>query len=210
MKILKINKENKVRVIEKLKIEITKGAVVVFPTDTVYGLLASLESKVAVEKIFKIKKRDGKKPLPVFVKDIKNAKKLAIIDKQKEKFLRKVWPGKVTVVLKAKKYKFPKGILNKEGKIGLRIPKYGLLNLLIGKLKFPLAETSANISGKKSNVGIAEILEDFKNQKIKPDFILDKGNLKKSLSSTVIDLTTSEILREGQFPKRELIDLLKK
>lgn len=101
--------------ISELEKAIKKGKVIVCPTDTVYGLIADARKQNAVKKIFQIKKRPLKKPIPVFVRDFKMAKSLAKIDKFQERFLKKFWPGKLTVILKAKR-KLPKGILSKEKK----------------------------------------------------------------------------------------------
>ena len=147
MKILKISPENLRGVIKEVAKAIKNGQVVVCPTDTVYGLVCDATNKKAVEKIFKIKKRPKAKPLPIFVKDIKMAKKFAKIDKKQEIFLRKVWPGAVTVVLKSRK----------KGTIGIRISNNELVLDLVKHIG-PLAESSANISGKPASKNIKEFL----------------------------------------------------
>lgn len=171
---------------------IKAGGVVIFPTDTVYGFLADADNKKAVKKIYKIKKRQSKKPLPVFVKDLKMAKTLAEISKKQEKIIKKYWPGKYTLVLKAK-IKNPK--LVKDGKIALRIPKYKPLNDLLKKAGIPLAQTSANISGKPALNKAADIKETFEKQKYKPDLIINAGNLPKRKPSAIIDLTGEKLTR---------------
>ncbi|MBU0476797.1 Sua5/YciO/YrdC/YwlC family protein, partial [Patescibacteria group bacterium] len=103
MKILKISSQNKKEVLEETLFCLEKGGVVIFPTDTVYGLLADATNKEAVDKIFKIKKRTIQKPVPIFIKDMKMAKKFAKIDKEQEKILKLVWPGRVTAVLERRK-----------------------------------------------------------------------------------------------------------
>lgn len=175
---------------------IKQGKVIVCPTDTVYGLIADATSKKAVERIFKIKKRERKNPIPVFVKDIKMAKKLAKIDKKQEKFLKSVWPGKVTAVLEKKKTKKIYGVDKKT--IALRIPRYRLVNELLKKLSLPLTGTSANISGKSSATEIKKILAQFKNQKYQPDLIINAGDLPRNKPSKVLDLTVfpPKILRQ--------------
>lgn len=185
---------------------IKKGGVVVFPSDTVYGLACDARSKEAIKKLFKIKKRALKKPIPVFVKDIKMAKNLTLINKKQEKFLKRVWPGKVTVVLKARK-KFPKGVLSKDQTIGLRIPNYKVLNTLLEKLNCPLSGTSANISGKPASIKIAKVMSQLKKEKIQPNLIIDAGNLEPAKPSTVVDLTKSrlKILRAGEIKKEKLL-----
>lgn len=188
MIVLKLSKKN-LNEIEKLTIQaIKQRKVVVCPTDTVYGLICDAENKAAVRKIFKIKKRSFQKPISIFVKDFKTAKKIAVIGRNQEKILKKMWPGKLIAVLKAKR-KFPKGIICKLGKIGLRIPDYKLLTAILNKFKNPLAQTSANISGKPASTRIEEVLNQFGKQRILPDLVIDAGNLKHSKPSKVIDLT---------------------
>ena len=181
MKIIKLNLKKAVRAIKE-------GKILVCPTDTVYGLLCDATNQRAVNRLFKIKKRSRKKPIPIFVKDIKTAKELAKINSEQEKFLREVWPGKTTVILKPKR-KFPKGIGQPKKEIGLRIPNHNWLLSLAKQLNRHLAETSANISGQPPSTKIKEVLRQFKGQKYQPDLVIDAGNLKKSRPSKVIDLT---------------------
>lgn len=188
MPILKVKQRNLKTIVKIMVKSIKQGEVVVCPTDTVYGLLADATSEIAVKKLLKIKKRKTQKPIPIFVKDIKTAKKLAYINNQQEKFLKKVWPGKVTVILRPKR-KFPKGIGKPKKEIGLRAPNYKIINQLLLIINRPLTSTSANISGKPPSTKIKEVLKQFKNQEHQPDLIIDAGNLPKSKSSTVLDST---------------------
>jgi L-threonylcarbamoyladenylate synthase len=185
--------------IKKAAESVKKGEILVCPTDTVYGLIADAANKKAVERLFKIKKRNPRKPVPIFVKDIKMAKKLVYIDKNQGKFLKKVWPGKVTVVLKRKKSKI-KAYGADSKTIALRIPNYRFLNILLEKLNRPLTGTSANVSGYPASTKIKEIIDQFKNKKHQPDLIIDAGNLAKGQPSAVIDLTGEKIktLRKGE------------
>lgn len=217
----KKNFKEAVKIAAKL---IKQGRVIVCPTDTVYGLLADAQNKNAIKELFEIKKRPKEKAIPIFVKDIKTAKRLAYINGSQEKFLKKFWPGKLTVVLR-KKEKLPKILFGSTKKIGLRIPSYKLVNLLLKKLNLPLTGTSANISGKLPSTKIKEVIKQFKNQPPttfrgkrsgqakrtksgggQPDLILDAGNLSPSLPSTIIDLTKkkSKILRKGALKIRNL------
>ena len=99
MIILKANKKNLKEVIKTAIQLIKKGEVIICPTDTVYIPAADATNKKAVRKVFLIKKRPLKKPIPIFVKDLKMAKKIAKINKKQEEFLKRVWPGKVTAIL---------------------------------------------------------------------------------------------------------------
>lgn len=196
MKILKLSSKNHKETIKEITKAIKQKKVMVCPTDTVYGLIADATNKRAVERLFKIKKRKREKPIPIFVKNISAAKKLAYINEKQEKFLKKVWPGKVTAVLKRKQGYRIYGVDKKT--IGLRIPNHKVISYLLSVINSPLTGTSANISGRPPSTKIKDVLKQFENQKIKPDFIIDAGNLPKSRSSKVIDLTKKppKILRE--------------
>lgn len=198
MRILKVSPRNFTEVIGKAIKSIRKGEVIVCPTDTVYGFLCDATNKKAVERLLKIKKRPKGKPIPIFIKDLEMAKNFAIFSKDQEIFLRKVWPGKVTVILKRKK-RLPKILFGDRKTIGLRIPKYKLVNILLSKLNLPLTGTSANISGRQASTKIREVLNQFEDKKFQPDLILDAGNLKSSFPSTVINLTCKKlkVLRKG-------------
>ena len=194
MEILKVSSKNYSNIVRKSVEIVRKDGVVVFPTDTVYGLLADATNKKAVEKIFKIKGRQKGKWLPVFVKDLKSAKNISKIDKKQERFLRSVWPGKTTAVLKRKKGTKIYGV--DKDTIALRIPNYALLNKLLERINKPLAQTSANISGKKPLNDVKEIIKQF--EKEKPDLIISVGKLKSTKPSKVIDITgfQAKILRK--------------
>ena len=235
MERLKVSPKNLDEILKKAMKVIRQGGVIVCPTDTVYGLIADAKNKKAVKKIFKIKKRKEEKPIPIFVRDLKMAKSLVVINKFQEKLLKKVWPGKITVILKAKRLAkkiFSQSIISSENKIGLRIPNYKFLNILLEKLNFPLTGTSANISGKPPSTKIKEVLNQFKNEgydihrinshgpiriaeaRVKRGrrrafrmLILDAGNLKFSRPSTVVDLTNLKILRDGAVPKLRIFKI---
>jgi len=177
--------------IKEIVTALKNGAVLVLPTDTVYGLVCDATNKKAVKKIFDIKKRNKLKPLPVFMKDIKMAKKYSFMGKEQEKFLKDNWPGAVTVVLKRKKGLSP--LVYKNDTIALRQPNYKLIIEITKIFKKPLAQTSANISNFPATTKIREVLGQFKNQKNQPDLIIDAGNLKKNKPSVIIDLTKDNI-----------------
>lgn len=197
MRILKIEKKNFQKTIKEAAEKIKKRKILICPTDTVYGLVGNAASREAVGKLLKIKKRPKEKALPIFIRDIKTAKKLAEINKKQEKLLKKFWPGKITFVLKKKAKAKIFGIGKKT--IALRIPDYNLVNFLLRKTNLPLIGTSANISGKPASNRIKEIIKQFKSQKYQPDLIIDEGNLKPSKPSTIVDLTGKKIkiLRKG-------------
>jgi L-threonylcarbamoyladenylate synthase len=191
--IIKVNPKNPGKeIIQKAAEIIKEGGSVVFPTDTVYGILADARNEKAVGKIFKIKKRPKTKPLAIFVKDIKMARKYAFINKKQEEFLKKNWPGKITVILKSRN-NLPKGLMAKNKTIGIRIPDYKLIDSLFEKINFPLVQTSANISGGEATTRIKEVLEQFTGRRMTPDLIIDAGDLSENRPSKIIDLINEEI-----------------
>lgn len=189
MEILKISSRNFKNILGKVAKSIKQGKVIICPTDTVYGLITDATNKEAVKKLLKIKRRPQGKAIPIFVKDLKITKKFAFVNEKQEKFFKKIWPGKITVILKRKKTKIKLYGVDKKT-IGLRIPKYKFLNALLQKLNLPLTGTSANISGKPASGNIKEVLSQFKDKKHQPDFVIDVGNLPKSKPSVVLDLTS--------------------
>lgn len=168
-----------------------EGKVLVFPTDTVYGLVCDAGNEEAVNKIFDIKKREKAKPLAVFVKDIKMAVKYAYVGGEQREFLKENWPGAVTVILKGKKGLAK--LVHKDGTIGLRQPDYEIIIKILKEFKKPLAQTSANISGQPATTKIKEVLEQFENADIQPDVIIDAGDLSENKPSKVVDFTTNKI-----------------
>ncbi len=178
-----------------------RGQVVVCPTDTVYGLLADVTNDKAVQRVFDIKKRDKKKAVPIFVKNIEMAKKYAIMDKDMQMFLQEIWPGKITVALTSKKKSGLSEVVTAGKKtIGLRIPDYKILNQILEKFGKPVTGTSANISGKSSTVKIEEVYKYFEDEQLRPDLILNGGNLVWSNPSSIIDFSHDKpkIIRRGK------------
>jgi len=185
MKKLQANNENLKEIITALE----NGAVLVLPTDTVYGLVCDASNNTAVENIFEIKKRDKSKPLPVFVKDLKMAESLAEINKDQEKIIKENWPGAVTYVLPAKSQKLSP-LVYKEGTIALRQPNYPLIQDIFKKFKKPLAQTSANISDAGVTTKISEVISQLGDQDI---ILVAMGDLPVAEPSTIIDLSKGEI-----------------
>lgn len=191
---------------EKIKKILENGGVGVIPTDTVYGLCASALNKDSIKRIYKIKKRDLDKPLVLFVKNKEEIENYAIINEKSKKLIKKFIPGKITLVLKKKDPSFSISIKKFET-IGIRIPKDNFVLTLLNSLQFPLATTSANISGRKTPKNIEGIKETFMGV---VDFIVDGGELGEE-PSTVVEVIDNEvkILREGVIKKEEIFKALK-
>jgi L-threonylcarbamoyladenylate synthase len=212
MKNLKVNPEN-LRESEEAIIEaaktMLKGGTVIFPTDTVYGLGCDATNETAVKKVFKIKGRDEKKPLAIIVRDLEMLKKVAFVDRKLEKALSAILPGAVTLIL-WRRHKLPDILSANKETIGLRIPDYKLTYLLSENMGRPYVATSANISGEQATTKIDKVLKYFEKNYLKPDLILDAGELKFCEPSTVLDLTSEKpkIVRVGPVDKKKLLEIL--
>lgn len=199
MEVLKISTKKYKNILKRTAGAIKAGKVIVCPTDTVYGLICDARNAKAASQLFLIKQRPQGKAIPIFVRDLSMAKRIAQISKIHEKFLRKFWPGKVTVVFKKRgRTGIARILFSKEKTTGLRIPKYKIISDLLARIPV-LTGTSANISRKPDLVRIKEVLRQFRKKRIRPDLVLDAGNLKRSLPSTVVDFSSGmpSILRRG-------------
>lgn len=198
-KTIKINKKKP----EKLKILkaaaiLKRGGVVAFPTDTVYGIGVNAINKDAIEKIYRIKKRDINKPLIILVGRKSDAKKIITFSTIVSKVIKNLWPGKLTIVGKLKNKTLSH--LAKNGTIGVRMPKNKIYLALAKSCKFTVATTSANISGGKNSTSAQEVVEKL-NDKI--DLIINGGRTDSAQPSTVVDATGDKpkIIRKGELKK---------
>lgn len=209
MKIIKIDEKNYQKALEEASAFLKKGETIVIPTDTIYGLACDALNEKATEKLLKIKERDRQKGLPIFVNSIEMARRLAYIDKKKEKFLRKIWPGQVTIVVYAKN-NITRLVTGGRDKVALRMPDYKFILDLITAFGHPITGTSANISGNEPIRSARDAASQWKNKKTAPALIIDGGELANTEPSTIIDITGSSpiILRSGIITKKELDQLL--
>lgn len=190
---------------------LNSGGVIIYPTDTLYGLGANALDENAVLKIYKIKKQDKNKPISVIVKDIKSARKIACIDSKVEKILNRIWPGPITAVLR-KKDIIP-GILTGNGEtVAVRIPDNKFIAALMAKIDFPITATSANISGENNLLSAKEIIDKFEKAKFAPNLFIDAGEIKNPTASTIIDLTTPipKVIRVGIVGKEKIKEFFEK
>lgn len=160
------------------------GKTIVYPTDTIYGLGCLATDKKAINKIYRIKKREKKKPLLVLVSDYLMLRKFFFVDKNQESFLKKVWPGKISVVLN-KKSRLPRDLSAGLSGVAVRLPKSRFLTKIIEEAGVPIVSTSLNLSGEKPIEKVDDLQEYF--QGTKPDFIVDAGAC-QGRPSKLIDL----------------------
>lgn len=206
--LIKINPQNPdKKIIQQAAVIIKKGGLVIFPTETIYGLAADGFNRQAVKKIFAVKKRPLVKPLPLLISVKKDLKRLAKnIPLVAEILLKKFWPGPLTLVLKKKKI-VPGEISAGGSTVAVRMPSDKIALALIKASETVLIGTSANVSGQAGAKTVEKISDELKE---KVNLILDAGPCKIGLASTIVDLAgkNSKILREGSIKKKEIIEVV--
>lgn len=191
-----INNEQLSIAVECLK----RGKVLVFPTETSYGLGCDATNQEAVDKIFKIKERKKGKSLLVVVPTVEMGKKYLVWNNLLEKLANKYWPGPLTVVGRAQpNCGLASGVVSAEGTLALRVTNHPIPKFLSESLGKPLVATSANIAAAGDMYNAQEIAKLFENKENKPDLILDYGTLPKNLPSTIVSAVDDElkIIRQG-------------
>lgn len=201
-RLLRIDKES----IREAAATILKGGLVVYPTDTVYGLGCNPFDKEAVNKVADVKRRI-KGNFPVLVETIEKAKELGEVDGDAETLALRFWPGPLTIVVSSRA-ELPSSIVGTDRMVGLRVPGRKDTLDFISMCGGSLVGTSANISGAPSMRRADEALKTFEG---KVDLVLDGGSLAKSPESTVVRATSKrvDILREGAVSRQEIVMALK-
>jgi L-threonylcarbamoyladenylate synthase len=181
-----------------------KGGVVAYPTETSYGLGASISSVAALERIFAIKHRPREKPLLVLVADVSELAGLAAeIPDAAVSLMERFWPGPLTILFPSRPGR-PWPLCGDTGKIGVRISAHPWARALVKALGNPITATSANLSGHPS----AYLAEDVARQLADPppDLILDGGVTAGHPPSTIVDASTQplRLVRKGAIDPRDI------
>ena len=195
----------------KCKALINNGGLIVYPTDTIYGLGCDPYNKKSVEKIFRIKKRLLNKALPILASDIRHVEKIMFLNDRGRKLADSFWPGPLTIIGILKDNDIPKLITAGRQTVGMRIPNnIETLNLL--KYCNFLVGTSANISNENSCIYAEDVL---KSPLVGYDAIVigDDDKPKEPFSvkgSTIVDISTSnlKIVREGVIKSETIYEIL--
>jgi L-threonylcarbamoyladenylate synthase len=171
--------------------------VIIFPAETLYGFSCSFYSLEAINRVFKIKKRENEKQFIVLIKSFKMAKEIVEIDPIKEDFLLKnnYWPNHLTIVFKSK--------IKGYNTLALRFSNSKYISKLFKSIDFPIISTSVNYSSEPSYTDIDKIIEEFNN---KVDYINTTSPESIGKASTIIDFTTDEpsLIREGDVPYNKI------
>jgi L-threonylcarbamoyladenylate synthase len=181
------------------------GEIIVYPTDTLYGLGADIYNDDAVCRIFKIKKRPTNMPLSIAVSDYNELDKIAFTNEKIKNICNIFLPGKLTLILK-KKDSVSDIVTAGFDKVGIRIPDNQITLELLSNFG-PITATSANIHGQKTLGIISEINMQFEEKDVAE--YLDIGRL-YGLPSTIIDMTGKEIkvIREGEITTKDILDAI--
>lgn len=182
------------------------GEVIIFPTDTVFGIGCIATNDKSIEKIYKLKERDFNKSLLLNVANKTAIKKIAKIDNRAEKIIDEFMPGGLSIVCKVKENNnLSKYVIN-NCKIGIRIPKNKILQTILKKIKTPLVSTSCNKSGE------IPVTSSIMAEKKFPEIsVLQETEKLLNQSSTIIDVSDKEIkfIREGAIKFKEIDEFLK-
>lgn len=178
-----------------------EGGIIIFPTDTVYGIACNAYEEESIKEIFEMKHRDYTKPINVLTDSVEKIKEIAKLSKKEQELVEKYMPGALTTILD-KKESLPSILTANLDTVGVRIPNHEIALRILNSVNYPLATTSANSSGEKDGVKIEDFIEEFKG---KVDYIIDGGPTKIQVASTIIRVEEEaiKILREGSIKIEE-------
>jgi L-threonylcarbamoyladenylate synthase len=199
MNIISCDKQGINQILESYR----KGKIIVFPTDTVYGIGCNPFNKDSISKIYDIKKRNGDKNFPILGFSKNELEKIVEFNSDAEKISEKFWPGQVTLLLPIRE-KITKQIQN-NGKLAVRVPNNKCILSILKECKLIIG-TSANISGEESIMNSKEC--ETKLPEI--DVLVDGGKITSLGESTIIDFVDNKlkIIREGCISKNEIENTL--
>lgn len=182
---------------------IRRGRVIAVPTDTFYGLAADPFNLAAVAEIYRIKGRAEQRALPILIHSIEQGEEMATnLPESFYVLARRFWPGALTLVVEASR-RLPLKVTGNTGRVALRLPAAKIPCVLIAAAETPITGTSANLSG-FAPCAVAAQVEKQLGETL--PLILDGGQSKATLASTVIDLRGAEwqIVREGVISEEEI------
>lgn len=187
---------------------IKEGGLVVFPTSSFYGLATDAFNREAVDKVFRVKKRDPQKPLLILIACLADLAPLVrVIPRTAMRLVEVFWPGSLTLVFLAADL-LPPNLTGYTGQIGIRLAGHPVACSLVKAVGSPITGTSANLSGKGACTAVAKLGYHVRNQ---VDLVLDAGTLVGVKGSTVVDVTVDppKILRDGVIGAEKIWAVLK-
>lgn len=189
--------------IKEAQEELKNGGIVVYPTETAYGIAADALHEEAIEKVYEAKHRPQEKGLTVIVDSLDAAEKYAKLSEAEKKIAEEFMPGPLTLIVE-KKDSVPNNLNEKfvfrisSGEVARKLSEFG-----------PITATSANISGRETSYSVDDISEELLN---KVDYVIDSGELEKSPTSTIVEVVYEEVKvhREGPIKKKQIEKVLQR
>ena len=194
--------------LEKASELIKQGKIVVFPTETVYGMGTNGLDEDAVKKLYKVKQRPLDKPISLLVANMEMVNQIVKdITETEYKIMEQFFPGPLTIILK-KKDIVPNIVTAGQDTVGVRMPSGEIARRLVEIAGVPIAAPSANISGEPSGIDIQEIKDQFAG---KVDYFIDGGKSELGLASTIVQVVDEkiQILRQGSITLEEIEEKIK-
>lgn len=173
------------------------GAVIAFPTDTLYGVGARAADPAAVARLYQLKRRPSEQPMVWLVTDLEQVERFAVVSTAAHDLMTRFWPGPLTLVLPAR-------VPTNGSTIAVRAPNHDVALALLSALGEPIASSSANPAGQSPPVDADQVIAGLGDEL---DLVLDGGPCRIGQPSTILDLTgaTPQILRQGAIAASELI-----
>ncbi len=178
---------------------IEEDGLLVYPTDTLYGLGCNALSPTAVEKVYEAKKREGRKPLSIIVSDFEMLLSYCEVSPAQQQILQELLPGPYTFIVPLRK-SLP---VSANMEVGVRVPEHYFMRQAAKELSVPIVSTSANLSGHPEVADVAALDGHIK---AKADLIVDGGKCSYAMGSTVIDLIRMKVIRAGAVRKGDKIE----
>ncbi len=181
---------------------VRNGKVVVYPTDTVYGIGCDPCNDFAVDVIFKIKGRMDGKPLPILCSSLKHAGRIAKLDEKGMKLAEHFWPGALTLIAELLDQRISRKVTTGTCKVGVRVPNHSCASQLIEKCGGVLVGTSANRSGHPTCRSVEDVIKTLSGF----DILIDGGKTPHGVESTVVDISDENIvlIREGYISRERI------
>ncbi|MBI5475420.1 MAG: threonylcarbamoyl-AMP synthase [Ignavibacteriales bacterium] len=194
-------------VVQKAAEYIMRGEIILYPTDTIYGLGCNAFNANAVEKLFRIKERSPTNPALMLISGIEMLEKIVQPPTSiAKKIIEKFWPGPLTLLFTPID-RMSDLLVSDKSKIGVRMPANKFCRNLSNKCNAPIVSTSANISGMETSGKMSDLIKLFDD---KVELIVDNGDALNSQPSTIVDLTGDQlrIIREGAIPVSEIFAIM--
>ncbi len=191
------------RLVQRVVEELQRGALIVYPTDTVYGLGCDILAKKAIERIYLVKRLDKAKSLSFLCSDLSHISEYARVSDFAYRVMKHLIPGPYTFVLPATR-QVPKMLESKRKTVGIRVPDHPITQAVIRELGRPIVTTSVNPEGSEVMLNDPMEIEEFFGNQL--DLVIDAGP-GGLVSSTILDLTGPQtvIIRQGKGPTDHLI-----